>query len=79
MRGEMQRILSVFGAAASADATTTECDDDSVDECGRYDKSPTATVRFWQQQYHWQSTAAKSTRRRKEQRVGSNKYDRINC
>jgi hypothetical protein len=43
-RGETRRILSVFGDAASvdatttaADATTTECDDDSVDECGRYD------------------------------------------
>jgi hypothetical protein len=44
MRGETQRILSVFGVAVSADATTTaadasttKCDDDSVDECGRYD------------------------------------------
>ena len=40
----MQRISSVFGDAASADATmtaadatTTEHDDDSVDERGRYD------------------------------------------
>jgi hypothetical protein len=47
-----QRILSADGAAASADATITEHDDDSVDECGRYDKSPTETVRFRQQQYH---------------------------
>jgi hypothetical protein len=52
MRGETQRILSADGAAASADATTKEHDDDSVDERGRYDESPTATVRFWQQQYH---------------------------
>ncbi len=43
--------------AASADATTiaaettTERDDDSVDERSRYDESPTATGRFWQQQY----------------------------
>ncbi len=50
-RGETQRISSVFGAAASADATTTERDDDSVDERGRYDESPTATGRFRQQQY----------------------------
>jgi hypothetical protein len=57
-RGEMQRILSVFGDAASADATTTaadatttERDEDSVDEHGRYDESPTETGRFWQQQY----------------------------
>jgi hypothetical protein len=45
-------ILTADGAAASADALTTEHDDDSVDECNRYDKLPTATVRFWQQQYH---------------------------
>ncbi len=52
-RGEMQRISSVFGDAASADATTTaadttttERDDNSVDDHGRYDKSPTATGRF---------------------------------
>jgi hypothetical protein len=57
-RGETQRILSIFGAATladatttAADATTTERDDDSVDERGRYDKLPTATGRFWQQQY----------------------------
>jgi hypothetical protein len=57
-REETQRILSVFGDAASAhatttaaDATTTERDDDSIDECGRYDKLPTATGMFWQQQY----------------------------
>ncbi len=44
MRGKMQRILSVFGDAASADATTTaadatrtERDANSVDERGRYD------------------------------------------
>jgi hypothetical protein len=54
----MQRILSVFGDAVSADATTTaadaittERDDNSVDEHGRYDRLPTATGRFWQQQY----------------------------
>ena len=51
-RGEPQRILSVFGAAASADATTTEHDDESVDERGRYEESLTAAGRFWQQQYH---------------------------
>jgi hypothetical protein len=54
----MQKKSSVFGDAASADATTTaadatttEHDDDSVDERGRYDELPTATGRFWQQQY----------------------------
>ena len=43
-REEMRRILSVFGDAASADATTTAADatttdrdDNSVDEHGRYD------------------------------------------
>ncbi len=43
-RGEMQKKSSVFGDAASADATTTaadatttERDDNSVDERGRYD------------------------------------------
>ncbi len=55
----MQRIPSANGVAASADATTTEHDDNSVDECGRYDELPTATGRSWQQQYHKQSTAAK--------------------
>jgi hypothetical protein len=38
--------LSADGAAASVDTTTTKHDDDSVDERGRYDKLPTATVRF---------------------------------
>ncbi len=58
IRGETQRISSIIGDAASADATTTaadatttERDDDSVDERGRYDESPTATGRFRQQQY----------------------------
>ncbi len=51
-RGETQKKSSVFGAAASADATTTEGDDDSVDERGRYDELPTAIGRFWQQQYN---------------------------
>jgi hypothetical protein len=46
MRGVMQRISSADGAAASADGTTTEHDDDSVDERGRYDELQTATVRF---------------------------------
>ena len=51
--------MPVFRDAASADATTTaadatttERDDNSVDERGRYDESPTATGRFWQQQYN---------------------------
>ncbi len=44
MRGETRRISPVFRDAASADAattaadaTTTERDDNSVDERGRYD------------------------------------------
>jgi hypothetical protein len=51
-RGEMQRILSADGAVVSADATATEHDDNFIDEHGGYDKLPTATVRFRQQQYH---------------------------
>jgi hypothetical protein len=46
-RGEMQRIPSANGDAASADAATTEQYDNSVDDRSRYDKSSTATVRVW--------------------------------
>jgi hypothetical protein len=36
-RGEMQRIPSANGDAASAGAATTEHDGNFVDECSRYE------------------------------------------